>query len=144
MQNEVYLVLEAVNGIDDIVVGLKLEHLGVLGGINLLHSIDFGLWVNLQKAFLQHLHLDQSHRLGGGLQLSVDIGDTHAVAVHNGKVTDAASHKALGTPTAHTPHTEDDDALAHDTLHRLLAQKQVQTVEYGVLCTHRMVLRRQR
>ena len=144
MQDKVYLVLEAVNGVDDVVVGLELEHLSVFGGINLLHGVDFSLRINLQKAFLQHLHLDHSHRFGGGLQLPVDVSDADAVAVHNGEVTDAASHQALGAPTAHAPHTEDDDALAHDTLHRLLAQKQVQTVEYGVLCTHYGLLRRQR
>ena len=140
VQNKVYLVLETVNGVDDVVVGLELELLGVLGGINLLHRIDLSLWIDLQKAFLQHLHLDHSHCFGGGLQLPVDIGDTHAVAVHDGEVTDAASHQTLGAPTAHAPHAEDDDALIHDTLHRLLAQKQVQTVEYGVLCTHNRII----
>ena len=46
------LVLEAVDGVNDVVVSLELEKLGVLGGINLLHSVDFGFGINLQKTFL--------------------------------------------------------------------------------------------
>lgn len=52
---------------------------------------------------------------------------------------DAASHQTFGTPTAHTTHAEDDDAFAHDKLHRLIAHKQVETVEYGVLYTHNVI-----
>ena len=59
MQDKVDLVLEAVNGIDDVVVGLELEHLRVLGGINLLHSFYLRLRIDFQKSLFQHLHLDQ-------------------------------------------------------------------------------------
>ena len=45
-------------------------------------------------------------------------------------------------PTA--PHAKDVDALTQDVLHRLLTQKQVQTVEYGACALMVGLLRRQR
>jgi hypothetical protein len=35
--------------------------------------------------------------------LTVDVGDVDAVAVNNGEMMDAATHKALGAPAADAP-----------------------------------------
>ena len=136
VQDQPCLVLQAVNGVDDVVVGFQMELRGVLGGVDFLDGVDFRLRVDVEQPFLERFHLDLSHRLGGGLELPVDVGDAHAVAIDDGEVADAIAYQALGAPAPDAAHAEDDDPLVGDAFHRRLPDEQGQAVVYGVFYAH--------
>lgn len=79
-----------------------------LCAVNLLQGCDVGIRVDVEQAFPQHLHLGLSDGLGGGHQLSVDVGYADGVAVHDGQMTDAAANQPFGTPAADSAHAEED------------------------------------
>ena len=136
VQDQPCLVLQAVDGVDDVVIGFQMELRGVLGGVDFLDGVDFRLRVDVEQPFLERFDLDLSHRFGGGLELSVDVGDAHAVAIDDGEVADAVAHQALGAPAPDTAHAEDDDSLVGDAFHRRLPDEQGHAVEYGVFYAH--------
>ena len=136
VQDQPCLVLQAVDGVDDVVVGFQMELRGVLGGVDFLDGVDFRLRVDVEQPFLERFDLDLSHRLGGGLELPVDVGDAHAVAIDDGEVADAVAYQALGAPAPDTADTEDDDPPVGNAVHRRLPDEQGHAVEYGVFYAH--------
>jgi len=136
VQDQPCLVLQAVDGVDDVVVGFQMELRGVLGGVDFLDGVDFRLRVDVEQPFLERFDLDLSHRLGGGLKLPVDVGDAHAVAIDDGEVADAVAHQTLGTPAPDAADTEDNDPPAGDAVHRRFPDEQGHAVEYGVFYAH--------
>ena len=120
-EDEEGFVLEGVDGVDDVVVAAEVELVGGLFRENLLQGGDVCRGIDAEETFLQSFHLHLSNRLAGGHQLAVDVGDAHAVAVHDGQMPDAAAHEALGTPGADASHTKEYHPLLGDTFHRLTA-----------------------
>ena len=137
-EDEQCLVLQRVDGIDDIVVLVEVERVGGLFGKDLLKGSNLGRGVDGQESILECLHLDLTYGLGGGHQLTVDVGDAHAVGIDDGELADARAHQTLGTPRTDATHAKEDDALLTDALHGLIAQQQFGTAEYSFFDRHKV------
>ena len=135
-EHEQRLVLEAVYGVDDVVVGVEGEVIGGVGGINLLQRQDVGIGTDFEQMTAQRVDLDLAHGEGGGHELAVDIGGADAVGVDDGEVAYARAYEALGYPTANASDAEDDDAAAGDGLHHVVAHEQSRAVEDRIVCIH--------
>lgn len=103
-------VLEGVNGIDDVIVGVETE--GSRGGciIYLTECLNVARRVDVEQTFAQHFYLRTTNGLGGGRQLTVDVTGTDYVAVNDGEVADAGTDKGFGTPGTDAPYSEEYDA----------------------------------
>ena len=116
MADEVGLFGQGVDGVDDGIVILKVE-CGRCGAV-VDHSegIDVEMGIDVEEPFLKGFHLGASDVRDGGHYLTVDIGYVHTVGVDDGEMSDAAAYQAFGTPAAHAPNPEDDDAALLQTL----------------------------
>lgn len=115
---------ERVDGIDDDVVGVELERLGILRVVDVLDGSDFGGRIDGEETFAEHFHLHLSHGLRGGHELAIDIADVHAVRIDNGEMHHAGAHQAFCAPAAHAAHTEEDDAQLMKMLQRSIAHEE--------------------
>ncbi len=137
-QDEQCLVLQRVDGIDDIVVLVEVETVGGLFGKDLLKGSDLCRGVDSKESILERLHLDLTDGLGSSHQLTVDIGDAHAVGIDNGELTNARAHQTLGTPRTDASHAKEDDTFLGNALHSLIAQQQFGTAKYSFFDRHKV------
>ena len=114
MSDEECLVLQTIDGIDDVVVSLDLKTFGSFSAINLLECIDFGCWIDGQQALFECFHLDLTNGFGGGHQLSVDIGYTNSVGIDDGEIFDARANQTLCTPASYSSYAEDNNSGVTD------------------------------
>ena len=92
MTDEQGFVLQTVDGIDDIVVGLYPEAFGGISAIDLLECVDLGGRVDGKQTLLERFYFDLPHGFGGGHQLAVDVGDAHSVRVDNREMPDSGAY----------------------------------------------------
>ena len=131
MEYELGLVLQGVDGIDNVVVGFEVEVGSGFFGIDLLPCFYLRRGVDGEQPLPQCLHLHHAYGLGGGHELAVDVGDADAVGVDNGEVADAGAHEAFRAPAAYAAHSDDDDAQLSEPFHDFFAQQPLGAVEYG-------------
>ena len=98
MQDKCCFISEAVYGINDVVIVLKLEF---GGGILAIESVD---WrdVAVRADFVYTLghgvDFDSTDSSGRSHELAVDVGNAHAIGIDQSDVLDAASYQAFYTP----------------------------------------------
>ena len=135
-QDEQGFVLERVDGVDDIVIGVETEAVCGVGSEELVNGGDLGSRVDGVQTLTQDIGLHLADGLCGGHQLTVDVAGTDAVGINDGQLLDATSHQTLSTPRANATHAENDDTLLADAPHRLSAQQEFRPLKYVLFCYH--------
>ena len=129
MADEVGLFGKGVDGVDDGIVFFKIEFCGSGTVVDHSEGIDVEMGIDVEETFLECLHLRTADVRDGGHYLTVDVGYVHTVRIDDGEMSDAAAYQAFGTPAAHAPNPEDDDAALLQTLQRLVAEEEGGTAE---------------
>ena len=133
-QDEVGFLLEAVDGVEDVVVGLHGERFGRLGAVGALDGRDFGVGIDLQQPILQRFHFHLAHGTRRGHKLAVDVARAYAVGIDQGQMRDPAPHEPFRAPAAHAAHAEEDDADLAQELHHIGAHEQCGTAVDRIFC----------
>ena len=89
VEDELYLVLEGVDGIDDVVIVLEVEVVLGVGTVYLLQSGDLSLGVDVEQSLAQGFNLYLANGLAGCHDLTVAVGDADAVGIDDGEMLNA-------------------------------------------------------
>ncbi len=81
--------------------------------------------VDFQNTFPHHIGFVFSHRLPGGNQLPVQIGQADQIIVHQINGAHAGTHQRLHSEAADTADTEHNDSGLLQLFHGLLPQQQL-------------------
>ena len=129
MQDEGCLVLQGVDGVDDVIVGIQGEIRGVGVREPRLNGLDRGFGIDFQEHFLEHVHFGPADGMDRRHPLAVDVGGGDAVGVDQGQMPDAGPDESFRAPAADTTHAEEDDADLGEALHHVGAEQQFGPVE---------------
>ena len=75
---------KAVNGIDNIIIGVEIKKIGSRFTVDFLDSGNFSVRINLQKYFFKHICFDLSNSLRSRQQLTVNVGNANPVGIDDG------------------------------------------------------------
>ena len=120
---------ERIDGVDDHVVSVEREGLGIFCTINILHGADLGIGIDAEQAFPHHLYFHTPHGRHSGGHLAVDIRDAHPIGIDQCEPAHTRSHQTLGAPASHTADTEEDDTQGADALQHPITHQQACAVE---------------
>ena len=114
-------VAQGVDGVYDVVVGVKTEGCGGRGVVYLTECLDVGCGVDVKESLAQYFDFGLSDGLGGGWLLTVDSAGTDHVAIDEGEVADAGGDQCLGTPRTDASYSEEYDANGGEPLKGFIA-----------------------
>ena len=124
---------DGVDGIHHVVVLGEIELVLRLRGEEGLVGRDLDVGVDLVDALFRHIHLILPHRLAGGHDLAVQVGQADLIVVDEVQRTHAAAGQCLNGIAAHAANAEHRHAGMVQRFHGFLAQQQLGA---GILILH--------
>ena len=125
---------DGVDGVHHIVVLGKVELILRFGGEEDLVSRDLDVGVDVMDALFRHIHLVLAHRLAGGHDLTVQVGQADLVVIDEVQRTHTAAGQRLDGIAAHAADAKHCHTGTVQLFHCFLAQQQLGA---GILILHK-------
>ena len=116
---------DGVDAVEHVVELREVDGVGIFGQVELLIFHDLTVAVDVVDAGLGHVYLILADGREQGIDLSVDVGHTHAVVVDDVECAHTTAGQHLAGIAAHPTDAENGHAALRQAFHRLASQQQL-------------------
>ena len=117
-KNEIDLRRDGIDGIDDVIVSMAEESIGVFRQVEVFDGIDNGFWVDRKNAVFHGIRLFLPDRLRRRMDLTVDVREADTVVVDEDDMANARTRKAFDSVRANATDTKDGNGALSELVHR--------------------------